>query len=309
MSGRALTKSQSGAVGHGSGDALALAGAGSGKTTVLTERYLALARRPGALVRRIAALTFTEKAASEMRERIAAAFAAAPDLADRARDVEFAPISTIHAFCARLLREHAVEAGVDPAFELLDETASTLLREDVWSGIERRLRRQGDPRLRALRRLGAESAWREVLTLHTRLRGVAQPIADVHVIPGGPSLSEALVQLRRALDDADVAVAGSAIAGEDLRAYVASRARLPDEAMLQIPTDDAVRRASRVSKAPRVDDVLALPKKNPKTVTAARAALKEAYGVVVGALLDEIARREMNAPLGSLLVEYDVERH
>ena len=307
MSGRVLTPSQQQAVRHAEGDASVLAGAGSGKTTVLTERYLALARRPGAQVRRIAALTFTEKAAAEMRERIALAFARAPDLAPRAREVEFAPISTIHAFCARLLREHAVEAGVDPAFELLDETGSTLLREDVFERLERRLRRRTDPRLATLRRLGGENAWRDVLDLHERLRGLEGGVGGGRIVRGGPPLAHALAALRRALDDADVLVAGAGFAAEDLEAHVASRARLPEPAELVQATDEAVRRASRVAKAPYVDDVFALPMKPPKVVRAARATVKEAYGVAVEAMNDEIALRDVDAPLRSLLAEFDAE--
>ncbi len=300
-----LTPSQASAVDHAAGDALVLAGAGSGKTTVLTERYLTLARREGALVRRIAALTFTEKAASEMRERIAAAFAAAPDLASRARDVEFAPISTIHAYGARLLREHAVEAGIDPTFDLLDETGATMLREDVWSKLDRRLRRRGDERRKVLRRLGSETAWRDVLDLHVRLRGAALTIERVHIVSSGPSLADALVELRRALDDVDVQVAQAGFAPDDIKAYLASRVKLPVEASLAVATDDAVRRASRVAGAKLVGDVLVLPKKRPKTVTAARNAVQAAYEVVVASLLDEIAKREIDEPLRSLLVEYD----
>ncbi len=304
MSGRGLTPSQAGAVEHGRGDACVLAGAGSGKTTVLTERYVALARRPGADVRRIAALTFTEKAASEMRERIAAAFAAAPDLASRARDVEFAPISTIHAYCARLLREHAIEAALDPAFELLDESGAMLLREDVWSALEHKLRRRGDVRLAVLRRLGNESAWRDVLRLYDRRRGLARPPASGGLLAGGPGLDAALADLARALETADRAVADAGLPAEARADYVASRARLPEPEALRAPTDETVRRAWRVAKAPRVDDVLVLPKKRPKEATAARAAVKDAYEVVAGALLDEISRVEIDAPLAGLLDAY-----
>ena len=94
-----------------------------------------------------------------MRARIAKTFATSSDprLRAAAADVEFAPITTIHAFGARLLREHAVEAGVDPAFTLFDETEARLCLEDAWIDVERRLRRRprsGAARPAAARRGG-----------------------------------------------------------------------------------------------------------------------------------------------------------
>src|SRR5436305_11115522 len=100
-------------------------GAGCGKTHVLTERYLAHLRE-GAEVGQVVAITFTERAARQMRARIrqavVALLRAAPDeeaetWARHLRALEAAPISTIHAFCGTLLRQHAVEAGLDPRFD------------------------------------------------------------------------------------------------------------------------------------------------------------------------------------------------
>ncbi|MHC4452235.1 MAG: UvrD-helicase domain-containing protein, partial [Planctomycetota bacterium] len=115
------------------GDSIAVvAGAGTGKTRVLTERYLHLVNE-GADIRRILAVTFTEKAAREMKERIRASF----DDPERARQVEFAPISTIHAFLARVLRERALDAEVDPRFGIADEiTAELLLEQAMADAIE-----------------------------------------------------------------------------------------------------------------------------------------------------------------------------
>src|SRR3954447_10827317 len=99
-------------------------GAGCGKTHVLTERYLSHLRHDGAEVAQVVAITFTDRAARQMRGRIRQALAehlrqaGSDDEADswarRLRDLENAPISTIHAFCGNLLRQHAVEAGLDP---------------------------------------------------------------------------------------------------------------------------------------------------------------------------------------------------
>ena len=120
------------------------AGAGCGKTFVLTERFLAelepdsaikCGRRPK--LGQVVAITFTERAAREMRERIRSACnLRLNDCADEEvdhwseliRELDSARISTIHSFCASLLRAHAVEARLDPRFRVLDGVqASTLL--------------------------------------------------------------------------------------------------------------------------------------------------------------------------------------
>src|SRR6185436_8271663 len=105
------------------------AGAGSGKTRVLVERFVHLVLDKEVPVDAILAITFTEKAAAEMKERIARAFEEAGAQEARRR-VEFSYISTIDSFCARLLKENALDARVDPHFRVLEEIeADRLLRE------------------------------------------------------------------------------------------------------------------------------------------------------------------------------------
>src|SRR3984957_9115678 len=132
-------------------------GAGCGKTHVLTERYLSHLRDDGAEVGQIVAITFTDRAAREMRGRIRGAVeahlrAAAPgdpagDMwARHLRMLETAPISTIHAFCAALLRQHAVEAGLDPRFDVLEEVlAVNLETESLNSCLQKLLTAQTGP--------------------------------------------------------------------------------------------------------------------------------------------------------------------
>ena len=94
------------------------AGAGSGKTSVLVERFLSLVDEgiaPGSIL----AVTFTEKAASEMKDRIIRSFESRGDEANR-RHAEAAYISTIHGLCARLLRENPLAARLDPSFGIMD---------------------------------------------------------------------------------------------------------------------------------------------------------------------------------------------
>src|SRR5580704_3095174 len=105
-------------------DACIVAGPGSGKTTVLVERYRRLVNH-GVLPREILAITFTEKAAANMKDKMVRAFAAQPELR---RQIESAYISTVHGFCQRLLKENAIAAGVDPQFSILDERQGQIRR-------------------------------------------------------------------------------------------------------------------------------------------------------------------------------------
>jgi ATP-dependent exoDNAse (exonuclease V) beta subunit len=108
------------------------AGAGSGKTRVLVQRFVdrvleqEAAGRPFPM-RSVLLITFTDKAAGELTERVRRAFldAGRPELA---REVDNAWISTIHGFCSRIVRRHALELGVDPAFEVLVDPFAGLAR-------------------------------------------------------------------------------------------------------------------------------------------------------------------------------------
>ena len=98
------------------------ASAGTGKTRVLVDRYVNLLRA-GVEPQRILAITFTRKAASEMRERILTAVQGDPALWTSLRDrLGEVAITTIDAFCLALLREFPLEANLDPAFDVADET-------------------------------------------------------------------------------------------------------------------------------------------------------------------------------------------
>ena len=119
MDERSYTDEQLVAIERRDGDLLLDAGAGSGKTSVLVERFVRSVLEDELHVGAILTITFTEKAAAEMRERIRARFREL-DADEAARATEGAFISTIHGFCARVLRAHALAAGLDPAFVVLD---------------------------------------------------------------------------------------------------------------------------------------------------------------------------------------------
>lgn len=113
------------------------AGAGSGKTSVIVSRVVNLVRH-GRRLAEIVAITFTEKAAGELRDRVRSELAQA-GMQEALRDVDAAPIQTIHAFAANILREHALDAGLDPDFRVLDQLQADLRfvqswRSWLWSG-------------------------------------------------------------------------------------------------------------------------------------------------------------------------------
>ncbi len=118
-----------------------VAGAGTGKTTALVERIVELVRSGRASLREIAAITFTESAAAELRQRIrvtieevAAGHPSEARLMTARQEVDEAAICTLHAFAQRILVEHCVAAGIPPGFEVLDEIAE---RADFDTRFER----------------------------------------------------------------------------------------------------------------------------------------------------------------------------
>ena len=132
-----LNSEQEAAVRALRGPVLIGAGAGSGKTRTLTERLVhAMAdapddRWPAASVEEILAITFTEKAAGELAERVRSTLRREGRRKD-ARRVDSAWISTIHGFCSRVLRRYAIEAGIDPDFAVADTTEAGRLKEHAF---------------------------------------------------------------------------------------------------------------------------------------------------------------------------------
>src|ERR1700676_1264441 len=127
----AFTQEQQEAIARRSGPLALAASAGSGKTSVLVERYVRAVREDGLAPGRILAITFTDRAAGELRARVRARL---QELGERAaaRDTEAAFVSTFHGFCARLLRAHPLLTGLDPQFAILDEGLAARLRERAF---------------------------------------------------------------------------------------------------------------------------------------------------------------------------------
>src|SRR6202035_4875068 len=117
------------------------AAAGTGKTTALVGRIVGLIRKGGGTLARTVAVTFTEKAAGEMKLRLrleiekarADATPEERERLDRAlEELELARIGTIHAFCGDLLSERPIEAGIDPVFEVASEEEAKALADAAF---------------------------------------------------------------------------------------------------------------------------------------------------------------------------------
>ncbi|MCR3954982.1 MAG: UvrD-helicase domain-containing protein [Gudongella sp.] len=127
------------------------AGAGTGKTKVLTERYVHILENgdldEGREIESLVAITFTKKASTEMKERIEQEIASRLDHGERwrrlYRDFSKAYIMTIHSFCGKLLRENPVQADIDPGFTVLEEyVADRMLRESAGRVLDRLLKEE-----------------------------------------------------------------------------------------------------------------------------------------------------------------------
>ncbi len=117
------------------------AGAGSGKTHSLVQRICRLVLVDGIELDRIAAITFTEKAAAELRERVRVELAthATPEAEKALLQLDTAAIGTLHGFASRIISEHPLEAKVPPRIEVVDAMGSQLSFQRRWERMQQLL--------------------------------------------------------------------------------------------------------------------------------------------------------------------------
>ena len=151
------------------------AGAGTGKTTVLVERFVKAVCERGLAIDSVLVITYTGARrgprCTRIRERLVAL-----DQHDLARDLDRGWIS-IHGFCHRLLRSHPFEAGLDPRFRVLDESQSRVLRAEAFAAALARFLDSREPeRLRLLAAYGTDGLQRMLTTVLDRLRSAGRPL-------------------------------------------------------------------------------------------------------------------------------------
>ncbi|HLM19726.1 MAG TPA: UvrD-helicase domain-containing protein [Acidimicrobiia bacterium] len=186
------------------------AGAGSGKTKALVDRIVALVVERDVPMREIAAVTFTEKAAAELRDRIRRALEVVardgkPVAVARAtlalEELDAAAVSTLHAFAQRMLAGHPVEAGLPPRVQVLDDIASQLAFEERWTRFVDEL--LDDPALERtiLLALNADTTLAVLRTLALACNANWDLVAErMHEEPDPPPLGASLAPVLAALD-------------------------------------------------------------------------------------------------------------
>ncbi len=220
------------------------AGAGTGKTTLLTDRILFLLLKKELKVQEIVALTFTEKAAGEIRERVTQKLIdllaeergdwASAFLEDLKKDIDKvkplietaleamdrAQIGTIHSFASHILKLYPLEAGVDPAFEVDDGSALDTLFESEWAlWLEGELGEEPTDRELAKKWALRKERWLELLRLIRLedLRGLARTLCEEEVSEAGTVGTTDLIRARLAGLGAEVESLAKAKPGKDTK--------------------------------------------------------------------------------------------
>ncbi len=257
------------------------AGAGTGKTTVLVERFVKAVCERGLGIDNVLVITYTERAAGELRSRIRERLIEV-ERHDLARDLDGGWISTIHGFCHRLLRAHPFEAGLDPRFRVLDESQAAVLRSEALVESLAAYVEDGETeRVRLLATYGADGLRGMLTSVYDRLRSGGRPLE----LPGEPvsSLAERLADLRE-------------VAELTLRA---TEEALPGRAQVE----DALQ---LLDPAPQVEELLDLSELRVGGEERERfASFGESLAAVEQAALDEIAARDRTL-LVELLRAFDV---
>src|SRR2546425_9198429 len=177
------------------------AGPGAGKTFVLVERYLEILRTQKVSVENIVAITFTNRAANEMRQRVRDRIdGLLRESSDKERQtwlrhkrtLEGAVITTIHGLCSRLLHEFPVEANIDPQFVLLDEHQAAMMLESVVEEALADAIHHGNEKIIQLAQGGGRAALANSLVeLHRRYRGEGLSLEAIEKLTAANHAAEA----------------------------------------------------------------------------------------------------------------------
>ncbi len=256
------------------------AGAGTGKTTVLVERFVRAVCDRGLSLESVLVITYTERAAGELRARIRERLGELGRV-ELAREIDRAWISTIHGFCSRLLRSHPFEAGLDPSFRVLDESQARVLRSEAFAEALARFCAAREPgRLGLLATYGSQRLSVMLGGAYERLRSAGRPLE----LGAGEG-------------------SGLAPALEDLAACAeATLASLPGDAEARGLAEAGLELARAAE--PEAERLLDLAELRPAGKRDDLAAFVDAAAAVESAALDEIAARDRDL-LQELLRVFD----
>ena len=286
---RAPTPEQTVAIQTRAPEVLVEAGAGTGKTGVLVDRYCELLLLDRLEPDEVLAFTFTERAAAQLRERIRFELerrmreAGPGETAERIRVVldglGAAPITTIHGFCRRLLASHPVAAGIDPSFRVLEDAESQRLAQGAFGeALEEFLGDDDEERETTVAAYGIDGLRGAVIAAHEELRSSGQ--AEPRLPPAPETdLLGALAALEEA---AAAAIAEDGCRGDHREKMEAARALA----------------AARAERVPSVDELLRLvfTSKNPL-----RRDYLEALGAATAAVGEQEGGRQAYAHISELV--------
>lgn len=247
------------------GNVFVSAGAGTGKTTVLVERFVEAVCERGLDVESLLVITYTERAAGELRHRIRERLSAL-GRHDLARSLDGAWISTIHGFCLRLLKAHPFAAGLDPRFRILDDSQGRVIRSESFSTALTSFCATDQPeRLQLLATYGAAGLRRMLTSVYETLRSAGRELElELGHRPGLDARLAELAEAARCL-------------AEDTEATELQRAAAAQ----------AVSLATAPQPAERLLDLGGLGARGPRA-----ASYEEARKAVEQAALDELALRD-----------------
>ena len=192
------------------GEVFVSAGAGTGKTAVLVERFARAVCDQGLDVDSILVITYTRRAAGELRTRVRAELVAR-GRHDLARELDGAWISTIHGFCMRLLKAYPFAAGLDPRFRELDDAQGAVLRSEAFERALAEFCASGEPaRLQLLATYGASGLRRMLTGVYETLRSAGREL--VLGVGDRPDLAERIEELREAAHAVDHETAAQLLA-------------------------------------------------------------------------------------------------
>ena len=271
---REPTPEQAAAIAVRGRDVLLEAGAGTGKTGVMVDRYCRLVCDSGLPPDAILAFTFTDKAAAELRQRIRAELArragrGSERAAAALAGIGGAWITTIHGFCNRVLAAHPVAAGVDPNFRVLDAPEAARAAREAFDDAVVEFLADGDPaREETVAAYDLEGLRAMIAAVHDELR--SRGIADPR-LPEPPQ-PDPEAALRRVVEAAEECLAEL---GESEGKRAAQERELPERALALLRAPGAV---------PGLEELLALATKSKaKALTPYREAIDAAVARVAEA--------------------------